>query len=118
MLPYSIIVDSKGSKSMQSIRRGITASLVIIVSFLAGCQIIVDRFVPESDKDAAISQGVREALLNDNTDDLTRVRVRTTDGSVDLRGTVPSLEARERAVELAWKAKGVQTVVNHLQVGK
>jgi osmotically-inducible protein OsmY len=94
------------------------ATLSLIMVSLSGCQTIADKFFVESDKDAAISQDVREALLNDTTTDLTRVRVRTTDGSVDLRGTVPSLEARERAVELAWKAKGVQTVVNHLQVGK
>jgi osmotically-inducible protein OsmY len=44
--------------------------------------------------------------------------VRTTDGSVDLRGTVPSLEAREHAIKLAWKVAGVQAVVNHLEVKK
>ena len=35
---------------------------------------------------------------------VTDVNVRTTDGSVDLSGTVPSLEAREHAIKLAWKA--------------
>jgi osmotically-inducible protein OsmY len=94
------------------------ATLLLVMVSLFGCQTIADKFIAESDKDAAISQDVRQALLNDTTADLTRVRVRTTDGAVDLRGTVPSLEARERAVELTWKVKGVQTVVNHLQVGK
>jgi hypothetical protein len=31
---------------------------------------------------------------------------------------VPSLEAREHAVKLAWQATGVRTVVNHLVVKK
>jgi osmotically-inducible protein OsmY len=103
---------------MRCFRQRLITALLIIVSCLAGCQTIIDKWIPESDKDAAISQSVREVFLNDNSGDLTRVKVRTTDGSVDLRGIVPSLEARERAVDLAWKVNGVQTVVNHLEVGK
>src|SRR4029434_7167430 len=72
----------------------------------------------ESDKDAAISKAVKETFLKDKAVDLTDVNVRTTDGSVDLRGTVPSLEAREHAIKLAWKVAGVQAVVNHLEVKK
>jgi hyperosmotically inducible protein len=72
----------------------------------------------ESDKDAAISKAVKENFLKDKAVDLTDVNVRTTDGSVELRGTVPSLEAREHAVKLAWRAPGVQSVVNHLEVKK
>jgi osmotically-inducible protein OsmY len=49
---------------------------------------------------------------------LTGVDVKTTNGSVDLTGSVPSLEARERAVKLAWQVTGVQAVVNHLAVKK
>jgi osmotically-inducible protein OsmY len=46
------------------------------------------------------------------------VNVKTTDGSVDLNGTVPSLEAREHAVKLAWRVAGGQSVINHLVVVK
>ena len=53
-----------------------------------------------------LAKAVKETLLKDLTD----VNVRTTDGSVDLSGTVPSLEAREHAIKLAWKVAGVQTV--------
>jgi osmotically-inducible protein OsmY len=49
---------------------------------------------------------------------LTTVNVKTTDGSVDLSGTVPSLDARERAIKLAWQVTGVKAVVNHLEVKK
>ena len=72
----------------------------------------------ESDKDAAISKAVKETSLKDKSVDLTDVNVRTTDGSVDLSGTVPSLEAREHAIKLAWKVAGVQAVVNHIEVKK
>jgi hyperosmotically inducible protein len=73
---------------------------------------------PESDKDAAISKAVKETFLKDKAVRFDRCKVRTTDGSVELRGTVPSLEAREHAIKLAWKVAGVQAVVNHLEVKK
>jgi BON domain len=46
-------------------------------------------------------------FLKDKAFDLTSVNVKTTDGSVDLSGTVPSLDARERAVKLAWQVRGL-----------
>jgi osmotically-inducible protein OsmY len=49
---------------------------------------------------------------------LTSVEVETNSGTVYLSGVVPSLAARERAVKLAWEVKGVQTVINHLEVEK
>jgi hyperosmotically inducible protein len=72
----------------------------------------------ESDKDAAISKAVKENFLKDKAIDLTSVNVKTTDGSVDLSGTVPSLNAREHAIKLAWQVTGVQAVVNHLEIKK
>ena len=101
---------------MKFARRAIAAKLLIIVLLLLGCQAVADKLRIESDKDAAVSKEVKELLLKDKAGDLTGVKVKTTDGSVDLSGTVPSLDARERAVKLAWKASGVQTVVNHLEV--
>ena len=98
--------------------RIIAAKLLLLFSLILGCQTIIEMTRPESDKDAAISKAVKETLLKDKTVDLTDVTVRTTDGSVELRGTVPSLEAREHAIKLAWKVAGVQAVVNHLEVEK
>ena len=103
---------------MKFLSRAIAAKLLIIFSLLLGCQTITEMTRIESDKDAAISKTVKENLLKDKAVDLTRVNVKTTEGSVDLSGTVPSLEAREHAVKLAWKVAGVQTVVNHLEVKK
>ena len=98
--------------------RIIAAKLLVIFSLLLGCQTITEMTRVESDKDAAISKAVKERFLKDKTVDLTDVNVKTTDGSVDLNGTVPSLEAREHAVKLAWRVTGVQAVVNHLEVKK
>jgi osmotically-inducible protein OsmY len=49
---------------------------------------------------------------------LTSVEVETNSGTVYLSGVVTFLAARERAVKLAWDVRGVQTVVNHLEVEK
>ena len=103
---------------MKFIPQVIAAKLLLIFSFVLGCQTITEMTRLESDKDAAISKAVKETFLKDKAVDLTGVKVKTTDGSVDLSGTVPSLDARERAVKLAWQVTGVQTVVNHLQVKK
>jgi osmotically-inducible protein OsmY len=98
--------------------RIIAAKLLVIFSLVLGCQTITEMTRVESDKDAAISKSLKESFLKDKTVDLTDVNVKTTDGSVDLNGTVPSLEAREHAVKLAWRVTGVQAVVNHLEVKK
>jgi hypothetical protein len=103
-----------GGKSMKVI----AAKLLVIFSLVLGCQTITEMTRRESEKDAAISKAVKETLLKDKSVDLTDVNVRTTDGSVDLSGTVPSLEAREHAIKLAWKVAGVQAVVSHLEVKK
>ena len=98
--------------------RIIAAKLLVIFSLVLGCQTITEMMSTENDKDAAISKAVKETFLKDKTVDLTDVNVKTTDGSVDLNGTVPSLEAREHAVKVAWRVTGVQGVVNHLEVKK
>ena len=103
---------------MRVVPRVIGAMLLVTFSLVMGCQTITEMTRRESEKDAAISKAVKEALLKDKTVDLTDIDVRTTDGSVDLSGTVPSLEAREHAIKLAWKVAGVQAVVNHLEVKK
>ena len=103
---------------MKFVSQVIGARLMLVFSLLLGCQTITEMTRIESDKDAAISKAVKENFLKDKAVDLTDVRVKTTDGSVDLSGTVLSLEAREHAVKLAWRVAGVQAVVNHLEVKK
>ena len=103
---------------MKFVTQAFAAKLLLIFSLVIGCQTITEMTRRESDKDAAISKAVKQNLLKDKAVDLTDVNVRTTDGSVDLSGTVPSLEAREHAIKLAWQVAGVQAVVNHLEVKK
>jgi hyperosmotically inducible periplasmic protein len=103
---------------MKFVPRVTVAKLLVIFSLVLGCQTITEMTRRESDKDAAITKSVKETFLKDTAVDLTDVNVKTTDGSVDLSGTVPSLEAREHAIKLAWRVAGVQAVVSHLEVKK
>ena len=59
---------------------GAMALVVFSLVALIGCQTIFEMTRKESDKDAAISKAVKDALLKDKTVDLTDVDVRTTDG--------------------------------------
>jgi osmotically-inducible protein OsmY len=61
---------------------------------------------------------VRDRLLADKKVDLTGVKVVSNDGTVYLSGTVNSLDARQQAIKIAWEVRGVQTVVNSLEVEK
>jgi|SRR5262245_29913594 len=116
--PFPVYPGGRGGKSMKFVPRVTGAIVLVTFSLILGCQMISEMTHRESDKDAAISKAVKETFLKDKAVDLTDVNVRTTNGSVELRGTVPSLEAREHAIKLAWKVAGVQAVVNHLEVKK
>ena len=103
---------------MKFVGRMFIAKLSILLFLVSGCQTVTEMIRPESERDAATSNAVKETFLKEKAIDLTGITVRTTDGSVDLSGTVPSLEARERAVKLAWQVGGIKSVVNHLEVKK
>jgi hypothetical protein len=80
---------------MKIVPRIIAAKLLLLFSLVLGCQTISEMTRTESDKDAPISKPVKESFLKDKAVDLTGVKVKITEGLVDLSGTVPSLEARE-----------------------
>jgi hypothetical protein len=70
----------KGGKSMKFVPRDVAAKLLIIFSLVLGCQTITEMTRIESDKDATISNAVKENFLKDKAVDLTGVKVKTTDG--------------------------------------
>lgn len=80
----------------------------------------IDVEIPivETPQDAALSKSVRDRLLADKKVDLTGVTVVSSSGAVYLTGTVKSLDARQHAIKLAWEVRGVQSVVNSLEVEK
>jgi len=66
--------------------------------------------------DAKISTVVKSKLVADKLSNLVKVGVGVKNGVVTLSGTVDNWEQRTRAEELARGAKGVQRVVNDIEV--
>ena len=70
----------------------------------------------ESPQDQALSKSVRDRLVADKKVDLSGIKVVSNSGTVYLSGLVHSLDARQQAIKLAWEVRGVQSVVNSLEV--
>lgn len=67
-------------------------------------------------RDLGITAEMKARLAKDNQLSALRIDVDTNDGRVVLRGSAPTLAARERATELARGIDGVMGVENELQV--
>ena len=100
------------------------AAALSVLPFVHGCQtmhgesITVDIPNVETPQDAALSKAVQDRLLADKKVDLTGVTVVSGGGTVYLSGTVKSLDARQQAIKITWEVRGVQSVVNSLEVQK
>jgi len=66
--------------------------------------------------DAAITAKVKAKLATERPANLVKVNVDTTNGVVRLRGTVPTLDDKRKAEELARLTEGVRQVVSELTV--
>jgi osmotically-inducible protein OsmY len=94
-----------------------------VLPLAIGCQTTRSEYavaIPavETPQDQALSKSVRDRLLADKKVDLSAVKVVSNSGTVYLSGVVQSLDARQQAIKLAWEARGVQSVVNSLEVQK
>lgn len=67
-------------------------------------------------RDMGITAEVKARLAKDSQLSALRIDVDTNDGRVVLRGSAPTLAAREHATELARGIEGVMGVENELQV--
>ena len=106
---------------MKSVAHLILAVALSVLPFVFGCQtmppaITVEMPTVETPQDAALSKAVRDHLLADKKVDLTGVTIVSGGGTVFLSGTVKSLDARQQAIKTAWEVRGVQSVVNRLEV--
>jgi osmotically-inducible protein OsmY len=72
--------------------------------------------VPSHTDDATITARVKTALLNDSHVAATNIQVATSNGVVNLAGSVPSKAEEMRAVEIARQTPGVRDVRSQLQV--
>jgi osmotically-inducible protein OsmY len=109
---------------MKIAARLMLAAALSILPFVFACQtmrtesITVPTPIVETPQDEALSKSVRDRLLADKKVDLTGVKVVSSGGTVYLSGEVKSLDARQQAIKLAWEVRGVQSVVNTLEVEK
>lgn len=97
------------------------AAAVSILPYVFGCQTMtggttVEIPTEETAQDQALSKSVRDRLLADKKVDLSGIKVVSNGGTVYLTGTVKSLDARQQAIKIAWEMRGVQSVVNSLEV--
>ena len=74
------------------------------------------RDVRKAWSDASITAAVKTKLAGTSPATLLKVDVDTTNGIVQLNGTVDNDKTRQRASELARQVDGVRRVVNNLKV--
>jgi hypothetical protein len=74
------------------------------------------RDVRKAWSDASITAAVKTKLAGTSPATLLKVNVDTTNGIVQLNGTVDNDKTRQRATELARQVDGVRRVVNNLKV--
>jgi osmotically-inducible protein OsmY len=77
---------------------------------LAACATVDPR------EDVRIEAEIKARLVREKEANLSRLGVLSTNGTVYLSGTVASADDRTRAEQLAREVKGVQRVVNTLDV--
>lgn len=97
--------------------RGLTTMLALLVVGMSGCVgPHLDQRRGDYLNDAVITSRVEVSLNDDPVYKFDGVRVRTSEGTVQLTGTVHSPGQKARAEELARQIPGVDSVVNRLSV--
>lgn len=119
----------RGQPMTGSMRR-IAAPLLLIGSLgLSGCvgaavgagaaggiTIAQERSVGAAIDDGVIQANVNHQLLQHSEQLFSKVGIEVVEGRVLLTGVVPSPDDRVTATRLSWKVKGVQEVLNELEV--
>ena len=96
--------------------RYILMTLVTSIFFTFGCQSNSQTTGHYID-DTAITTAVKTHLATDGPlKTMTQISVKTVENTVYLTGVAPTLQAKNRAEEIARQVEGVQTVVNNITV--
>ncbi len=108
--------------------RTLTALLALLV--LSGCTALVvggagvaayqigkdERSASVVAKDSAITAKIKGKYTSDEIVNVFNIGVRTYEGVVTLTGTVGSIAARNRAIDLARETGGVKTVDDQIKI--
>lgn len=92
-------------------------SAVLAVAALAGCTSSMVAKSTQHD-DSGITSVVEASLAANDQVKARAVEVQTREGVVYLTGVVDTEEARREAARVAWRADGVEGVMNDLTVGE
>jgi len=95
-----------------------TLAVLAVLTLTVACQSMTGRTTGQNVDDATLTASVKAKLVGDKAANLTRVDVDTTNATVALNGVVETPDQKARAEMLAKEVKGVQKVVNNLQVQK
>jgi hyperosmotically inducible protein len=95
-----------------------TLAVLAVLTLTVACQSMTGRTTGQNVDDATLTASVKAKLVGDKVANLTRVDVDTTNATVALNGVVETPDQKARAEMLAKEVKGVQKVVNNLQVQK
>jgi hyperosmotically inducible periplasmic protein len=93
-----------------------TASALLILLTLSGCQALTGRTAGRHIDDVTITLAVKARLVADKISNLTRIDVDTVNAVVSLNGLVESDDDKTRAEDIASLVDGVDKIVNNLQV--
>ncbi len=108
--------------------KGWIVAVALSVSLLGGCATAVmtgthqgpqsgdDRTWEEAREDRMLTRAVTERLVDDRQVRAMAIQVKTYRGRVTLTGSVVNRIVADRAVELAARVRGVQGVVDRLEV--
>jgi len=96
-------------------RLTVTAAFLLLIT---GCQAMTGETAGQNIDDGTLTTYVKSALAGEKLNTLTRVGVETNNGVVYLTGEVETAAEKSRAGTVASQVKGVEQVVNNLQVIK
>ena len=83
-----------------------------------GIAVAQERSIGSAVDDTSIQFQVNEKLLRKSEVLFAKTNLDVVEGRVLLTGVVPSQSDRDSAAELAWKVKGVNEVLNELQIAQ
>ena len=90
--------------------------LLVAAAATTGLAIVEERSVGDAVDDLTTRAELNQLFFEDDVDLYRDVSFSVIEGRVLLKGSVPTPEARIRALRIAWQAGGVREVINEIQV--